>query len=172
MAFGEAPARSPLPIEAKDMTMHTSMQLGSMILMGCDAPPSERDQAIGGFQIAVDSSDKEQIKRLFAELSAGGSVQSAGANILDASLRNAEGPLRSRLDAKHSGSRAKPINALTSMVAGERYELSGSSQRKRNGRSSPSFWAFRLPHSAKERSREFLPHSYGPTIDHPLASAS
>lgn len=75
MTFGEAPAGSPLPAEAKDLIMHTSMQLGSMILMGCDAPPSGRDEAIGGFQIAVDSTDQEQIKRLFAELSAGGSVQ-------------------------------------------------------------------------------------------------
>ena len=54
--------------------MHTSMPLGSMLLMGCDAPP-ERKPVIGGFQVSVSSTDEAEVKRLYAALSEGGSTQ-------------------------------------------------------------------------------------------------
>jgi PhnB protein len=74
MTYGEAPEGSPVPAEMKDAIMHTSMPLGSITLMGCDTPPG-RGQAIGGFQIAVDSADEADVKRWFTALSDGGSVQ-------------------------------------------------------------------------------------------------
>ena len=74
MTFGEAPGGSPVPEAAKNLIMHTAMPLGSLILMGCDAPPG-REQALGGFQISLDSTDESEVKRIFAELSEGGSVQ-------------------------------------------------------------------------------------------------
>jgi PhnB protein len=74
MTFADAPAGAPVPPDAKDLVMHTAMPLGSMVLMGCDAPPG-RGQALGGFQISVDSTDEAEVKRLFSALSEGGSVQ-------------------------------------------------------------------------------------------------
>jgi len=74
MTFGDAPAGSPVPPDSKDLVMHTSMPLGSMLLMGCDAPPG-RAQALGGFQISVSMPDEAEVKRIYAALSEGGSVQ-------------------------------------------------------------------------------------------------
>ena len=74
MTFGEAPAGSPVPPDAKDLILHTSMPLGGFTLMGCDAPKG-REEALGGFQVCVESTDEAEVKRLFAELSQGGSVQ-------------------------------------------------------------------------------------------------
>jgi len=42
--------------------------------MGCDAPPG-RAQALGGFQISVSMPDEAEVKRIYAALSEGGSVQ-------------------------------------------------------------------------------------------------
>jgi PhnB protein len=74
MTYGEAPAGSPVPPDAKDMIMHTAMPLGSITLMGCDACGSHAE-ALSGFQVSVDSTDQAEVKRLFVALSDGGSVQ-------------------------------------------------------------------------------------------------
>jgi PhnB protein len=74
MTFGEAPAGAQLPPDAKNLIMHTTMAVGSMILMGCDAPPGSAE-ALVGFQVSPDSTDEAEVERLFAALSAGGSVQ-------------------------------------------------------------------------------------------------
>ena len=74
LTFGEAPMGSPVPEDSKDLIMHTSMNLGPMLLMGCDAPRGH-EEAIGGFQISLESPDEPEIKRLFEVLSAGGSIQ-------------------------------------------------------------------------------------------------
>jgi PhnB protein len=74
MTYGEAPPGSPVPEGAKDLIMHTAMQLGSIILMGCDAPPG-REQALGGFQIALTLKDESEVRRIFAELGEGGSIE-------------------------------------------------------------------------------------------------
>jgi len=74
MTYGDAPAGAPVPPDAKDLVMHTSMPLGSIILMGCDTPPGQ-SQALGGFQISVSTPEEAEVKRLFTALSEGGSVQ-------------------------------------------------------------------------------------------------
>jgi PhnB protein len=74
MTFGEAPAGTPTPPDAKDLILHTAMPVGSIILMGCDAPAG-RGEALGGFQVSLESEDEAEVKRLFAALSEGGSVQ-------------------------------------------------------------------------------------------------
>ena len=74
MTFGDAPAGSPVPPDSKDLVMHTSMPVGSILLMGCDAPPG-REQKLGGFQISVSMPDEAEVKRIYAALSEGGSIQ-------------------------------------------------------------------------------------------------
>jgi len=74
MTYGEAPAGSPVPPDSKDRVMHTAMRLGSMTLMGCDTPVGVKSP-IGGFHISVDSTDEAEVKRIYAALIEGGSVQ-------------------------------------------------------------------------------------------------
>ena len=73
MTFGEAPPPAPVPDSAAHLIMHTSMPLGSITLMGCDAPPG-REGPLGGFQISVDMDDEAEVRRIVAELSEGGEV--------------------------------------------------------------------------------------------------
>ena len=74
MTYGEAPGGSPVPSDWSGKVMHTSIPLGSALLMGCDAPPG-RSTPLGGFQISVQDKDEAEVKRIYAELSEGGSVQ-------------------------------------------------------------------------------------------------
>ena len=74
MTFGDAPAGSPVPPDSKDLIMPTSMPLGSILLMGCDAPPG-REQTLGGFQVSVSMPDEAEVKRIYAALGEGGSIQ-------------------------------------------------------------------------------------------------
>ena len=74
MKYGEAPAGAPVPADMKDKVMHTSMPLGSALLMGCDAPP-DKSSPMGGFQISVSLTDEAEVKRIYTALSEGGSVQ-------------------------------------------------------------------------------------------------
>jgi PhnB protein len=74
MTYGEAPAGSPTPADGKDLILHTAMPLNNIILMGCDAPAG-REQAIGGFQVSIESEDEAEVRRLFSVLSEGGSVR-------------------------------------------------------------------------------------------------
>ena len=73
MTWGEAPGGSPVSEESKDLVMHTALQVGSMILMGADAPAG-RGRAMGGCSISLDDPDEAEVRRLFAVLSEGGSV--------------------------------------------------------------------------------------------------
>lgn len=72
MKWKDAPPGA-CPEGAEDLVMHTSMPLGSITLMGADAPPG-RGKPFGGFDISIDMPDEAEVKRLFAALSEGGSV--------------------------------------------------------------------------------------------------
>jgi len=74
MTFGEAPEGVPVPPDGKDLILHTSMPLGSITLMGCDAPKG-REATLGGFQVSVSDPSSDEVERLFDELKASGSVQ-------------------------------------------------------------------------------------------------
>ena len=73
LTYGDAPAGSPVPPEAKDLIMYTSMPLGSFNLMGMDDPRGQ--EKLGGFKVSVETTDEAEVKRIFAELSKDGSVQ-------------------------------------------------------------------------------------------------
>lgn len=72
MRWGEAPG-APCPEGQKDLIMHTSLPVGSLTLMGADAPPG-RGKPFSGFNISLDDPDETTVKRVFAALSEGGSV--------------------------------------------------------------------------------------------------
>jgi PhnB protein len=73
MRFSDAPGGSPVPEESANLVMHTSMPLGGILLMGCDAPKG-REEPIGGFTVSIDTADEPAVRRVFAALSEGGSV--------------------------------------------------------------------------------------------------
>lgn len=73
MRYSDAPPGTPVPAEAKDLVMHTSMPVGSITLMGADAPPG-KGKPMGGFQISIDDTDEATVRRVFGDLSEGGSV--------------------------------------------------------------------------------------------------
>jgi PhnB protein len=70
MKYGEAPAGVPCPEGARDLVLHTALQVGSITLMGADAPPG-RGKPFGGFQISLEDADEAEVKRLFTALSDG-----------------------------------------------------------------------------------------------------
>jgi PhnB protein len=74
MTYGEAPEGVPVPADSKGLVMHTSMPLGSITLMGCDAPNGQKP-VMGGFDVSVDMPEEVEVRRIFAALSEGGSVQ-------------------------------------------------------------------------------------------------
>jgi PhnB protein len=74
MTYGDAPAGMPVPPGWGNKVMHTSIPLGAGLLMGCDAPP-DRSRPMGGFQVSAQSKDEAEIKRIWAALSEGGSME-------------------------------------------------------------------------------------------------
>jgi PhnB protein len=74
MTYGDAPPGTPVPEGMKDKVMHTALRVGTITLMGCDAPPEQEDK-MGGFQIAITMPEEAEVKRIFAELSEGGVVR-------------------------------------------------------------------------------------------------
>jgi len=73
MKYGDAPAGVACPEGAEDLVLHTSLQVGSLTLMGADAPPG-RGKPFAGYDISLEDEDQAEMKRLFAALSEGGSV--------------------------------------------------------------------------------------------------
>jgi PhnB protein len=76
MTFGETPGGSHVPAESDDLVMHASIPLGSMTLMGGDMPKG-RERGLEGFKISLDMPDQAEVRRIFAALSEGGSVEMA-----------------------------------------------------------------------------------------------
>jgi PhnB protein len=73
MRWGDAPAGTPIPEGSEKLVMHTALPVGSITLMGADAPPG-RGKAFAAFDISLDDPNESEVKRLFAALSEGGSV--------------------------------------------------------------------------------------------------
>ncbi len=74
MKYSEAPQGSPVDANWSDKIMHTSIPLGSGLLMGCDAPPAH-SKPIGGVQVSVETKDEAEARRIFQGLQEGGTVQ-------------------------------------------------------------------------------------------------
>ena len=73
MRWKDGPPGTPVPEGAGDLVMHTSLQVGSIQIMGADAPPG-RGKPLSGFDISLDDPDSDKIRDLFTKLSEGGSV--------------------------------------------------------------------------------------------------
>lgn len=74
MRYSEAPPGAPVPEDWGDKIMHTAIPVGANTLMGCDSPQAV-SRPMGGFQISLDSKDESEVRRVYAALAEGGSVQ-------------------------------------------------------------------------------------------------
>ena len=73
MRYADAPPEVPCSEDSKHLIMHTALRVGSLTLMGADAPPG-RGKPFGGIDISLDDPDEGEVRRLFAALSEGGSA--------------------------------------------------------------------------------------------------
>jgi PhnB protein len=76
MKFGDAPPNPEfqLPPGAKDLVMHTQLQIGESTLMFSDTFPSMPFIAGNNISLTYMSSDEADIRRIFDELKIGGTV--------------------------------------------------------------------------------------------------
>jgi PhnB protein len=76
MHFGDVPEHSFGP-EAKDLIMHTTMQLGAATLMLSDVPPGFALTRGDNVQVTVEFDDVDEMTRSFTGLAEGGEVNMA-----------------------------------------------------------------------------------------------
>jgi PhnB protein len=74
MTNEQSPMADKTPPELLQNIMHATLRLGGQVIMGADAPPQYYSQP-QGFSISISTKDVSEAERIFAELSAGGSVR-------------------------------------------------------------------------------------------------
>ncbi len=74
MTYGDAPPGSPVPPDMKDKVMHASMTIGKTTLMGADTP-SQFASTPAGFSISIGVETPEAAEKIYAALSAGGTIK-------------------------------------------------------------------------------------------------
>ena len=73
MTYGESPAASQTPPEARDQIIHARLEFGNQAIMGCD-PPRERFQPAQGFNVLLTVQDPAEAERVFVALARDGSI--------------------------------------------------------------------------------------------------
>jgi PhnB protein len=73
MTYGESPAASQTPPEARDQIIHARLEFGDQALMGCDAP-RERFQPAQGFNVLLTVQEPAEAERVFVALAREGSI--------------------------------------------------------------------------------------------------
>jgi PhnB protein len=71
--YGESPMAAQLPAEMKDKIIHISLEVGSTMLMGSDAPPDHYGKP-QGISVSLNVKTPAEADHAFAGLSEGGSV--------------------------------------------------------------------------------------------------
>ena len=72
-AYGNSPMAAQVGAEWADKVMHTTMQVGDQMLLGCDAPPPHF-QKPQGLRICLEFEDAAEAERVYAGLSEGGQI--------------------------------------------------------------------------------------------------
>ena len=81
--FGEGPPDMGVPEEESERIMHVSLPIGDSVLMGSDTSPTFGPpyQAGNNFSVSCHPQTREETDRLFAAISAGGTVTMAPADM-------------------------------------------------------------------------------------------
>src|SRR5262245_20401109 len=72
--IGESPMASSMPAEAHDRIMHVTLQIGSQVLQGADAPPGQFTKP-AGFCVAAHFDDVAEGEHVFRTFAQNGTVQ-------------------------------------------------------------------------------------------------
>jgi PhnB protein len=71
--YGDSPVKDQMPPEVYDQVMHSTLALGDMVLMGCDAP-SPRYAPPQGIQVSISVPNAADAERIFKGLAEGGKI--------------------------------------------------------------------------------------------------
>lgn len=71
----DTPAAEHVPADWGQKIMHAELRLPGGVLMGSDAPPGSVPHVPAGFAISLHPQEPAEAERIFAALSAGGTVQ-------------------------------------------------------------------------------------------------
>ncbi len=74
--WGTSPACDAMPPEAQNLIMHTTLDLGSSVLMGADALPAQYKEP-KGMHVTLHFKDEKEAARVFESLADGGKTQMA-----------------------------------------------------------------------------------------------
>jgi PhnB protein len=74
MTWGESPMAADMPVEARNLIMHATLEARGHKLMAADAIPGHPFEGYKGFSLSVQSKDFKEGEKLFNALSAGGTV--------------------------------------------------------------------------------------------------
>ncbi|MGB4074698.1 VOC family protein [Pseudomonas sp.] len=77
MRMGESPEAANVPAQFHDRVMHVCLTVGDQLLMASDTFPGMPYEGIKGCSVSLQVTSVPEAERLFAALSAGGSVQMA-----------------------------------------------------------------------------------------------
>ena len=72
--WGNSPACDAMPPEAKNLIMHTTLDLGGSLLMGADALPAQYEQP-NGMHVTLHFKDAVEAQRVFEALAEAGKTQ-------------------------------------------------------------------------------------------------
>jgi PhnB protein len=75
MTYAQSPEPMPGPAGSESRIMHSSMVIDGRRLMSSDTPPGEPGKGMSGFALSLNYPDKEEARRIFDALAAGGQVQ-------------------------------------------------------------------------------------------------
>ena len=74
MPFGDTPAGEHVPAGHRRKIMHARLVVGDQVLMGSDTTPEHPYEGVKGCSVALQVTDPAEAERVFAALSAGGTV--------------------------------------------------------------------------------------------------
>lgn len=74
MRHGDMPGSDQTPAEWGDKIMHAALEVGTVQIMGSDAPPQYFHKP-AGFQVQLDITDRKQAEQVFDALAEGGNVR-------------------------------------------------------------------------------------------------
>jgi PhnB protein len=73
MTYGESPMGDKTPEAMRNAVIHARIAVGDTFIMGSDAPP-DRQTTPQGFSVAINTEDPAEADRVFAAMSANGTV--------------------------------------------------------------------------------------------------
>ena len=72
--YADMPGGEPMAPEHKNLIMHARLVAGNQVLMGADAHPSQPNNGVHGFSVALHTDTPAEAERLFNALAENGTI--------------------------------------------------------------------------------------------------